>query len=340
MMILIGKGTRAKIFVLVALVFMGLQSCSSSGSGERSESPATPFSDPTDAQTLRGALLTDASRSETWECVLSEGNTRLSYRLLADGTGTETDKSNPNVQSGFTWQATGATTMMTVVNDTGVQNNFSNILFSGPDSMSLVFAESLNLTCERSSNEPTPPATPAGNNSLSYGGVEYPLTHGFEEAFSFRPTQRNDTHRTSQFAVANADFTSTTIFGNGLSPTFLIWRPTGASVWLRAKLHAPGGDRFSSATFTYEPNTTDDDGPLVAGRFFFNDGRFGVDINENGSIDSEDNEFIDITAGTISVERLVGNNARMSFDVTLANGVNTNGNFEGLFVLFDHELSP
>ena len=98
----------------------------------------------------------------------------------------------------------------------------------------------------------------------------------------------------------------------------------------------PGEETFTSATFGYESNSVDENGPGVAGKAFFNEGVVGIDLNNDGTIESDDGEFIDITAGTISVERLTGKNARMSFNVTLANGQNVNGEFQGLFVLFEH----
>ncbi len=340
MMKIKGYTIRTPYLTVLALLLLSLQSCGSSGSDSSANSANTPFMPPIDAASLRNALLTGSSTADTsqsWECVLSDNATQLSYRLIADGTGVEIDKNNLNNQSDFTWRATSANTVTTTVSSSGMQVTFTDIRFTDQNNMSLLVAESSTmLNCVRVNFEPTMPATTTGNNSLSYGGVVYGLTHGFEEQFSFRPVQRGDTHSASNFDVADAKFELVTILANGLTPTLTIWRPNDANVWLRATLRHPGEERFTSAIFSYEPNSVDENGPSVAGRSFFNEGSFGIDINQNGSIESEDGEFIDITAGTISVERLLGNNARMSFDVTLANGENVNGEFQGLFVLFEN----
>lgn len=315
------------------LVFV-LQSCGSSGSdGGGAE---TIFSDPVDTFTLRDALITGTAsgdEDEFWRCALTGTGIEFAYRLLADGTGSETNLSNPNAQSDFTWQATSASTMTTTLDANGGQNTLIDIQFTGIDTMSLVLEpDGLMLDCSRQSNQSAEqPLAPAGN-SLSYGGVVFPLTHGFEEVFAFRP-QSGDTHLTAEFEVADAPFRQTIINGPLVSTT--LWRPNDATVWLRADLHAPGGNGFQSATFEYEPDSTDEKGDLVAGRFFFNEGRFGIDTNEDGSIDSEFNEFFDVVGGTISVERL-SNSVRMSFDITIEDGVNVTGSFTGVFPVFEN----
>ena len=326
---------RVSLVAFSVILAMGLPSCGSSGPD--SGSTTVLFSDPVDAQTLESALTTGRAvgdDSEYWLCDLSGNDTALQYRLYADGTGAETLLSEPVVQSAFSWQTTSATTMVTTFNQSGASNSFSNIQFAGENMVGLVLSNGSTLSCERqptqAANPPSGPASPGGN-SLSYGGIVYSLTHGFEREFSYRPEQFGSTHLTSEFSVADAPFVQTII--DGALITTVLWRPHDATVWLRADLHSPGGDGFQSATFSYEANSTDDQGPLVAGRFFFNEGRFGVDSNEDGSIDSDSNEFIDITAGTITVERLDGA-VRMSFDVTLANGVDVVGSFSGSFPLY------
>lgn len=325
---------RISVLATTALLAMGLQSCGSSGSDSRTT--AVLFSDPVDAETLATAMTTGSAAgddNEFWLCNLSGNDTALTYRLYADGTGAETLLSEPVVQSAFSWQTNSANTMTTVYDQSGASNSFMDIQFAGANSVSLVLSNGSTLSCERQPTQPANPPTAPGNNSLSYGSVVYSLTHGFEEEFSYRPDQFGDTHLTSEFSVADAPFVQTIIDGALL--TTVLWRPNGASVWLRADLHSPGGDGFQSATFSYVDNSVDDQGPLVADRFFFNEGRFGVDVDENGSIDSESGEFIDITGGTITVDRLDGA-VRMSFDVTLANGVDVVGSFSGSFPLFEN----
>ncbi len=315
---------------------MGLQACSSSGSDS---SAATAFSDPVDALTLRSALTTGSSAGddgEYWECTVADNSAVFEYRLMADGSGVENDLANPTVPSAFTWEAGSAATVTFLDDVSGMQYDLSNIVFTDRNNMSLSVNQSLSLACVRQGEKgatPEVPTAPAGDNALSYGSAVYGLTHGFEESFSYRPVQQNDTHSASDFSVADAPFTPTTI-AVGLNPAQTIWRPTGGTVWFEARLFAPGGS-FQSATFDYEPDSTDEKGPTVSGRFFFQKAKLGVDINQNGSIDSEDGEFIDVVGGSITVNRVAGSdNATMSFDVTLADGMTLAGNFSGQFVLF------
>lgn len=332
---------------------LGLQACGSSSSdsgpdvngssesGINTEDSVTEdliFANPVDSATLRTALITGAGSGddvEFWQCALSGTNISLAYRLFADGSGFETDIANPGARSEFTWQATSASGMTTTVASSGIQNNLTSIEFNDRNTMSMVLAESNSvLMCNRQANVTEAPAettSPIASNTLYYGGIIYPLTHGFEEVFSFRPETRGDTHMAAQFQVADSMFEPLFIT-TGLTD-LTIWRPRFASVWLRADLYSPGGDGFESATFTYEPNSTDVRGPLVANKFFFNDGRLGIDTNEDGSIDSEFNEFFDIVDGTISIERM-GEPTRMTFDVTLEDGVNVRGSFTGNFPVF------
>jgi hypothetical protein len=102
-------------------------------------------------------------------------------------------------------------------------------------------------------------------------------------------------------------------------------------VWLRASIHTPGPGEFTSATFTYEPESTDEDGPAVAGRNFFQDGSFGVDINNDGAIESADGESLDITGGTIAISKS-GEIYSVSFNISLENGVDVSGTFSGDFL--------
>jgi len=321
--------------LLLISLALALQSC---GSGSDGTEPTTPFTDPFDAQSLGAALVTDApdaGSSGFWQCILNEGEGLFSYQLKSDGTGIETDLENQNTQSELTWQATSATTLTTTFNNASTQLNFTNVQFSGTDRMSLMANENLALACERNVTQSATPVVPASNNSLSYGGVVTELTHGFEESFSYSPTRRNDTHSLIEVSVADALFRDTIIQAIGIFNGQVLWRPNDASVWFRARLYSPGGEGFETATFTFEPESTDPKGNSVSNRFFFQEGRFGVDIDEDGTIDSDANEFIDVSAGTITLSRLI-NAARMSFDVTLTNGVNLTGSFEGVFPLYEN----
>ena len=331
---------------LAGLVIAGIQSCgSSSDTASVMNDQSVSFVDPVDAQTLRAALITGDSSEDSeefWLCTVPTSDQVLGYRLYADGSGTEIDLANPNVIFPFTWQTTSATTF-TSTSSSGGEIILTEFQFSGQNNMNFVLSDSFATSCERQfpvSSAPVMPDVPVENNSLSYSGTAYLLTHGFEEAFRFRPTRPGDpttvldTHVTSQFEVADALFSITQIIVSG--NTISIARPNDASVWLRADVHSPGGEGFETATFEYRPDSVDERGPEVSGIFFFNEAAFGIDTNGDGRINSDDNEFIDVTGGTITVARMANTTASMSFDLTLADGTTLTGSFQGTFPIFNH----
>lgn len=332
-------GTVSSAVLIVATTL--LQACSSSGSGDETASPAPEFSPPHDAASLRSALITGSpgdGEALPWLCTIDGSQTRLAYQLFSDDSGTESNVADPTQQSSFSWQATSADTLYTVVAGTGQQNDFSDVTFSDADHMSLSANQSLNLSCERDSAvdpAPGPDEPVTGENTIRHDGLDYPLTHGFEEAYSYRPDQYGDTHRQSQFNVADAEFSQTTLFPIGGLPTQVFWRPDNATIWLRADLHSPGADGFDSATFTHVSDEIENNSPSLAGEYFFQEGRLGVDIDQNGDIDSEADEFFAVTGGSITLTRMASG-ARMSFDLTLSNGIAVSGSFEGTFPLYEH----
>lgn len=194
-------------------------------------------------------------------------------------------------------------------------------------------------TARRITSPPPTPGSPPPTDAVTFEGSTIPLTHGFEEAFSYRPTQRGDTHSASQLQVADDEFTPLVIT-SPITGALTIWRPVDATVWLRADLRSPGGDGIQSATFEYEPDSVDENGPGVAGRHFFNEARFGVDLNGDADIDSDDDEFLDVVGGTIELEWLGGREARFTFDLQIEGGRTAVGSFEGSFPLFDNDPTP
>ena len=318
---------------------LALQACGSSGSGSGDQVNADPvFLAPVNAATLSDALTTEepgVPSSEYWQCSVGGSGILLEYRFSSDSSGVETDVSNDaGAQSTFSWQTTSASAFTTTVTSTGGQNEVTDIAFNGRDAFNAVVNSSAAFACQRMGQRSEPIGPDAGTNSLSYSGAIYPLTHGFEQVFSFSPERRGDTHQTSQFDVADAGFRPLLI-DVGVFDSLLIWRPDFATVWFRADLHSPGEADFTSATFQFEPDDVDENGPEVAGRFFFNEATFGVDLDGLDGIDSDTDEFIDAVAGTITAIRGDGEQVTMSFDVSLEDGTTLRGNYSGSFPAVD-----
>ncbi len=324
--------------IATAALCLALQACGSSGSASGDQVNAdSVFSVPVSAATLSDALTTEepgVPSDEFWQCSVGDSSTVLEYRFTSDNGGVETDLSNAGAQSTFSWQTTSASAFTTTVISTGGQNEVTDIAFNGRDAFNAVVNSSAIFACQRMGQRGEPTGPDAGTNSLSYSGAVYPLTDGFEQVFSFSPERRGDTHQTSQFDVADAGFRPLLI-DVGVFDSLLIWRPDFATVWFRADLHSPGEADFTSATFQFESDDVDENGSEVAGRFFFNEATFGVDLDGVDGIDSDTDEFIDAVAGTITAIRGDGEQVTMSFDVSLEDGTTLRGNYSGSFPSVD-----
>lgn len=144
--------TSVSRLLLPGLLAVGLHAHSADGNGA--------FSDPVDAATLRAALVTGTSAGDDaryWECSVGDGEVKLHYRLLSDGTGLEYDAARPAVSSTFQWQTESATLAISRVDSSGLQNELSNIRFSDSDNMSLLVARSVPLSCVRLGEEKSSP---------------------------------------------------------------------------------------------------------------------------------------------------------------------------------------
>ncbi|ASJ76628.1 hypothetical protein [Granulosicoccus antarcticus] len=326
----------------LGLLVAGVQACSSSDSGGNGGSIS--FADPMDSSTLRSALITGSSAdndAEYWECVVADGSATLEYRLMSDGTGVENDRANPTVTSGFTWQTNTATSASIFVTASGVQNELSDINFTDSEHMSLVVAQTLELSCARQGGQTVVPdasAAPAGSNALAYGGVGYGLTHGFERVYSgYRNGGRS--HDQHNICIADASFelhynTSIGLGGGGVS-----WYPNDETVSFCASLFVPVDTRLETASSNFVSDDVDEqNNAQFAGQYFANDGEFEIDLNSNGEISSDENEKFDVISGTISFTRVSDDIANMRFDVVLDDGSTVSGSFEGQFIFYDDSV--
>jgi len=315
--------------IVAAPAIVTLISCGSSSSPP-STSAQGPFVAPTDAQTLQAALTTSPSLEQSsmfWECVFNDANnTTLRYQLVDGGRGLETNAATPSRQSSFSWQTLSATSMSTQVDGQSTALNFTDIQFVDRNSVRMsVASENLTLQCQRRGEMvPTSPAPPQGN-SINYDGTVYPLTHAIEIKFDPK-----DSHLGADFRFANADYRIVPVpLGNG----FLnLWSPAGATVRLRADVHHPGREPFRSAEFRHVPDSVEAGDAEVAGVAYFNDATVGLDFNGDGSVEADDNEFIDVIGGSITITRLDSGGARVSLNFTLMNGAVVTGFYEGLIL--------
>lgn len=121
------------------------------------------------------------------------------------------------------------------------------------------------------------------------------------------------------------------INATGISaPPVTFWLSSGETVIFRADLYSPGTDRFRIGTYTYSPLAPDD--PALAGRFFFDKGIAGRDLDGDGEVG--DTEEIAVIGGSVT---LAGEppDLALAFDVVLANGVSARGAWRGEFLIID-----
>ena len=64
--------------------------------------------------------------------------------------------------------------------------------------------------------------------------------------------------------------------------------------------------------------------------WFFKKGKFAIDLNNDGQIESDDDEFLEVTGGTMTLTTS-DTFYTVEFNWTLENGVNTVGSFSADF---------
>lgn len=165
-------------------------------------------------------------------------------------------------------------------------------------------------------------STSTGNNTLTYGTSNYKMTKGIEEVF-----KKRENHSASQLNITDGEFYQTQVWISG--NLNYIWRARKASVWLYAKMYAPGTNGLTTGRYEYRANNTKEDNPAMANTHFFKKGKLAIDLNTNNKFD-KDIEYLQITGGTIDLT-VSGDAYMLELNVTLANGEKVSGSFTADF---------
>ena len=89
-------------------------------------------------------------------------------------------------------------------------------------------------------------------------------------------------------------------------------------MWIYVNVYSPGFNGLTDGTYIYKPRSTDKNDPSLADVQWFKKGKVAVDLNNDGEIESKDDEYLDITGGTIKV-KVTGDEYTIDFNVKLEN---------------------
>ena len=160
-------------------------------------------------------------------------------------------------------------------------------------------------------------------NIIKYDNKNYKLSRGLEDVFD-----AVDNHSSSQINITDGEFDSTRVIIDGNFD--LIWTVKNSTMWLYADMYAPGFNGLSEGVYISRSKTSNVNDPSVANNHFFKNGILAIDLNNDGKIENDDNEFIEITGGTVTV-KVTGDVYNMDFYLILKNGQQVRGNFKGDF---------
>ena len=160
---------------------------------------------------------------------------------------------------------------------------------------------------------------PEGDSGLIINNTRYPLDVALGDIWGVA-----NEHYRIDFTLANGNFqlVSETIDGQ----TFQTLEPAQATAVFHLHMFSVGSS-FDYASYAYVADAGDS-GDTYQGVGFFNDAYVGIDTNQDGEVNAE--EEVAVIDGTVDFTGTVPD-IELSFSLTLANGANVTGNYKGLF---------
>lgn len=185
------------------------------------------------------------------------------------------------------------------------------------------------ISCDSSDENEDSPII-GQNNTLIYDNSSFGLQNGL-----LLNREASGNHYNIDFMVTDGGFTPLDIYIGSIPITY--WYFAGETVSLDLELYAPGRAEFNTGTFAFSSLSEDDieNDSNLADEFLFIDSEVGLDLNNDGEVESE-TELFEVTDGTITVE---GNlpDFRVVFDLVLENGESVSGSFENKFTVWPVE---
>lgn len=163
---------------------------------------------------------------------------------------------------------------------------------------------------------------PEGDSNVKVGGRQFPLKSALGDIWGIE-----DDHYNVDFTITNGKFLVAPTDIDGVTHSLLL--PVDSSATIFVELYSPG-DAFSFGTYSFSPFGAG--GGVLAGNAYFDNAYVGVDSNESGDIES--NENFKVIGGTFEFIGALPN-IELRFSVTLENGELAEGHYTGLFDFAD-----
>jgi hypothetical protein len=163
---------------------------------------------------------------------------------------------------------------------------------------------------------------PEGYSRVKMGERQFPLKSALGDIWG-----TDGDHYSVDFTITNGKFLVSPTEIDGVTHNLLV--PVEASATIYVELYSPG-DAFSFGTYSFSPFGSG--GGVLAGNAYFDSAYVGIDLNESGDIES--NENLRIIGGTFEFDGGVPD-IELRFSVTLENGQSAEGYYTGLFDFAD-----
>lgn len=163
---------------------------------------------------------------------------------------------------------------------------------------------------------------PEGDSSVEVDELSFPLKSALGDIWG-----PEGDHYSVDFTITNGKFLVAPTEIDGVTHSLLL--PVEASATIYVELYSPG-DAFSFGTYSYSPFGAG--GGVLAGNAYFDSAYVGIDTNNSGDIES--NENLRVIGGTFEFAGELPD-IELNFSVTLENGQQAEGHYTGLFDFAD-----
>jgi len=163
---------------------------------------------------------------------------------------------------------------------------------------------------------------PEGDSNVQVAERRFPLKSALGDIWGVEGD-----HFSVDFTITNGKFLITPTEIDGVTHSLLL--PVESSATVYVELYSPG-DAFTFGTYSYSPFGAG--GGVLAGNAYFDEAFVGVDANNSGDV--EPNENLTVIGGTFEFSGDLPD-IELRFSVTLENGESVEGHYTGLFDFAD-----